>query len=1402
MPSVFTSLFRQTDAVSPIEFSTNNTTWTSITSWPFYIGNELSNNSSLRIKLTTNITLPNGETDYFVLTANNIIIDGNNKTITVADFPNFPGLITNGTATENGNDNIIVKNVVIASVGTTSLLSGQGWICKNYFGKGSTGNIIQNCSSNGSIPANSGGITGRYTANVSSNFTITGCSASGSILDGAAGANAGGIVGPNSGPFTISNCTYNGNINGNGSGGIIGASTSNVSISYCSSSGIIKCGGIAGDYTGINGKVTITYCFSKGDIGSMKNTPNVSCAGGIVGAYSGILDVTKCYSTGAIGGQGKNDCGGIVGGYAAAGTGGGVVVIQSCFSLGNIHTNCGGIAAKYFGYNSYQRCNIFDSYSIGDIGENAGGIAGPEWAAGVTLATCYISSCYSLGILRYSSSGGIIAPTTVAYPTDKHTVQISNCFNSFSNIDKINNIVGLGHNGISFETLPSTSGTIYSTIPSKQTVIRGGSTTINDTIKQQIYSDIKELNSKESKETAIELSFPYYYSISSTNSQSIVKLTNGYYTVTQDIIRIYPFNKLILLGYTVSDFLQNAGFSPNDLITYNIYLNSTVDYFKESIGLADLFVSNYSLSLLAKIGYNVTEILAVNPNIPFKDLINAGFNFKKNNPPYTIDDMIASTVEPALSSLDIYNAGFKVFEIKAQTDARFTLTNMRDDGVPVKFLLGANGYLLTDLKAAGFNTEAFRLAGYDPYFLNKNGGFTAEEFQGSKFPIKSFSKTDTYGTTWLFEAETMISIGFDVAEVVANGIFASGDNIGTRPIETYIKREIPIKYIPKTTQITGIGFILNTSFSSDPNNTPYKPINWLNNGWTHKQVSEMGFFARQLLDSGRFTLSDLKTAGYTNTEMFDSGHAIATIENIAKATILKRQNPFVIESIITDTTNIYVYFNESMNNVSRAPIAIGYSLDIDAADFDFMPYKTSPLIIPNVDFNTDKYFHIITYNGKYSISNSCSIAKYLKPVPRKVKSKGLKLSVALDKLSAYIGSGISDVEKLTGTAIMDSIAYASVSNVEGGWCAGQEIKGIAQNTQWDPKKWSFFPSSIKKLASLYFNAIDENLNNTISTLYNEGKSIYNSIVTKSEILGSNYALTDNDVFLFSTLTITNIVAENLVCKVYFTGSINHNETVTDIYYTLDNGVSWISSDQTTSPLTITGEFSINSEVSISIRYYKQTTMVHDNDAGIYNICAMNYAFSQATTLGDVTFPVKIGKFGDVSNTFSVKMLYSAVPPTLIHVQYNPKAKSNKEIATCFIHQDINCAGNIRDYKWSTDGGTTWNSANLNLSAPLEPLSFSRLGLNPKSYALKKPIRQFQINVGNRPSISVIIKAVLDNGVDSPINNIYYGLKNGIGDQTVTSAYSALTKKTTTCTASDVSIANYFSLDIRPLVPLG
>ena len=1216
----------QLDAILPLQFSMDNTNWIDITTWPFTIGNILPNNTKLKIKFTTNITLPVGITEYFVLKSNNIIIDGNSKTITVNDCLDFPGLITNGTASENGYNNVTVKNITVVSTGTTNLSGGNGWICRQYFGKGSTGNNIQNCSSNGIIPADSGGITGQYTANNSTNFTITGCSASGSILSGANGARAGGIVGPLSGTsqnlvVTITSCTYSGDINGNFSGGIIGASSSNVFISYCSTSGIIKGGGIAGEYTGISGLVTISDCFSKGDIGSIIGGERGGSAGGIVAAYAGYVTITRCYSIGAIGGPEKNDAGGIVGAFGGAGNAGGTVNVQACFSVGDISQNCGGIVGKYFGYNSYNRCNINDCYTLGDIGANAGGITGPNWAAGVTLATCYISTCYSMGALKYNSSGGIIAPTTVSYPTDKHTVDISNCFNGVTDTLVTNSIVGLGYQGMPGQTfLP---GIPKSTIPSKQTVTRPSGAVIEYTnIGGTTFSDYVLYSPTKAQIAASQARgdpyIPAFYKLqSSTNSKSIIRLSNGYYKLHPDIIKKSPFSKINMLGLAVSDFLLDGGFTPKDLLDYNIYLNNTLSEFnKTSIGLSDLFTANYDLPTICNIGYSVSSVLTVRPNTTFKALADAKFNFKTSTKPgsqlkYTVDDLIAPSVTPPLTVLDITNTGFLVIDIRNRTEAFFSLANMRESYVPANYLLGPGGYNSNTLKVNGFNVEHFRIGGFKPQQI-LGLGFQPEEFQCSKFKITDFKFTsiDRYGNdVSLFHPSQLINNGFNRNDVIDLTTIEVSVDTKTK---TYIEQNVAINQIIKkitpyfmTTNIRNMRKyeLDQTTYPNYPN---YTPIEFIKNGWTKYQVGKMNFTASSLLNTNLFSLSEMKTLGYPDSEILGSGHPQATQSNLNQAVVLTNINPPVIEHVITSDTTLYVYFTNIYATAVKDYYAIAYSLDIDGENMTLDYNINSPLIVKDVDFSTDNYIYLAFYNGKYSAVNSVSVAKYKKPVEIIIKPNGWKITIGIIKTIAAIAL-LSTGESGADSGV--SLLQSAGSDVIGGSNLKITNRGIESRTYWSEGRWSYFPAKPAKVDKISIS----NYPGGITSIYDflEAQVIgYKTIVIRPIAYGSDYALLKNDAFLTSVPTITKIDGQIGTCQVYFTNNIQNNETFDDIYYSLDDGENWQpcgNTPQKTSPVTINGDFIyFNCDVSICIRYYSKKDVQNDNSR--FNFFAMNNFF--------------------------------------------------------------------------------------------------------------------------------------------------------------------------------------------------
>jgi hypothetical protein len=190
-----------------------------------------------------NPTLSNN--NYIDLQSNGVIIESDPLTISVNKPIIVPalwqGLFKNGTgsAAAVGN-NFQIRNIHIMCLETLGMYGGG--ICRKYFGKGmvttDNTNLIENCSFQGDIGTNAGGICG-FMCGTDGTFQIKNCYSIGSIGD-----EAGGICGSecgNKGTVTINNCY---------SIGSIGA----------------KAGGICGSYCGTDGKVTINNCYSTGSI--------------------------------------------------------------------------------------------------------------------------------------------------------------------------------------------------------------------------------------------------------------------------------------------------------------------------------------------------------------------------------------------------------------------------------------------------------------------------------------------------------------------------------------------------------------------------------------------------------------------------------------------------------------------------------------------------------------------------------------------------------------------------------------------------------------------------------------------------------------------------------------------------------------------------------------------------------------------------------------------------------------------------------------------------------------------------------------------------------------------------------------------------------------------------------
>jgi len=279
--------------------------------------------SPVVITFDENLTIGStiGTSGYFILGSEYITIEGNDKTVTIDNVPNYPGLIQNGLIDLNsgviisaGYSNISIQNIGVLSSGSTTLAENGGWLCQLFFGitisNGTV--IIQNCYSTGVIDNNSGGICGTaYGLFSSGTFTIQNCYSTGTISGSFSGGICGAAYGDNSsGTFTINNCYSTGAISGPACGGICGeaygifTTGGTMTIQNCYSTGAISgeiAGGICANLYGLaaqEGTFQVNNCYSLGVIDDS--------SGGIIGPNSGIdtntstvtIDVNNCYSIG------------------------------------------------------------------------------------------------------------------------------------------------------------------------------------------------------------------------------------------------------------------------------------------------------------------------------------------------------------------------------------------------------------------------------------------------------------------------------------------------------------------------------------------------------------------------------------------------------------------------------------------------------------------------------------------------------------------------------------------------------------------------------------------------------------------------------------------------------------------------------------------------------------------------------------------------------------------------------------------------------------------------------------------------------------------------------------------------------------------------------------------------
>lgn len=340
----------------------------------------------LKVFFTTNFTITNVN-EYFVCGSSGIQFgstslnsDGSRPVITINTI-NYEGFIQNGDEYSPGYSNIYVYNLTVDGTGGT-LEIGGGWLCKKWFGNGSTSNYIVNCSSSGNLPGGStgsGGIVGAFAGkSTNSQLYIYGCSSTGNTgqLDGGI---VGGYAGLEGGQVYCENCWSEGEISGVGAGGIFG------------------------EYAGLQGATYATNCYSLGAIGNS--------GGGIFGRYPGQQGeayANQCYSRGNIG----TDAGGIF--SIGAGSTSGTTSAINCYSAGVVTTSGTGIYGSSRINGTITNCYVANgSWSTSAAAAVLSGVPSGADTVGTTWVAYQVNEPYELNGMGYTPyTLNIIDPTT------------------------------------------------------------------------------------------------------------------------------------------------------------------------------------------------------------------------------------------------------------------------------------------------------------------------------------------------------------------------------------------------------------------------------------------------------------------------------------------------------------------------------------------------------------------------------------------------------------------------------------------------------------------------------------------------------------------------------------------------------------------------------------------------------------------------------------------------------------------------------------------------------------------------------------------------------------------------------------------------------------------------------
>lgn len=470
-----------------LQFRINSGEWTNFTSRPIFIQNTnlTPANNMLKIIFTNNIIV-NDVYFFFICSSDgiqfgseNLNDDGSKALITVKGVTDYPGFINNGYDYGNGYNNISIFNLNINISGTSTLAEACGWIGQSYFGKGSEYNFIVNCSSEGDISINGGGIVGQASGSDSGgNLIIIGCSSTGNI-----DAQGGGIIGNQA-----------------------GREDGNVTCKSCFSSGIIgvNAGGIIGEGSQI-GNVTITNCYTTGII--------QSGAGGIGGpnfaSATGSATITNCYTIGSI----SDSAGGIIGGLAVN------ITVTNCYTIGNVIAAAGGGISGIGGTPTITHC-----YTTGSVFGGTGYIIGNS---ATIPATCYSEADHSSSTWSSTNANTVLqnVPSTVVGTTWVST-----------GVNQPYELRNMGYTPYTRDNIGFTSGTPYLK-SSISLTIEKGSASIAAIISGKAYTILQKASGDSGSYSTITVNSTtgVISTTSSTqpDSYTLYLRNNGSYHITQ-----------------------------------------------------------------------------------------------------------------------------------------------------------------------------------------------------------------------------------------------------------------------------------------------------------------------------------------------------------------------------------------------------------------------------------------------------------------------------------------------------------------------------------------------------------------------------------------------------------------------------------------------------------------------------------------------------------------------------------------------------------------------------------------------------------------------------------------------------------------------------------------------------